>query len=171
MAWYSILYLFTYGVWHNSGLNIVSEVIVNNYSSIVMDQFKPSQEHYHLTAMLPKIIADGCKCLKYMPWPVVLRQKDTMYSVPHFCMSQVKRQLKCLIHSRSLVRRTKSNWRKLKTNFKLRERPLTSQGGGGVWSGWNILFTCFQRQTKISSTIEYDGKFFYCTVRMNNYMY
>ena len=31
---------------------------------------------------------------------------------------------------------------------------LTSRGGGGVWSGWNIFFTCFQRQNFFFSTIE-----------------
>ena len=58
---------------------------------------------------------------------------------------------------------------------------LTSGGRGeGGWSGWNIFFTCFQRQKTIFSTIEgWDfffqcmmrEVFFYCTVLMNNYMY
>ena len=32
----------------------------------------------------------------------------------------------------------------------IRERPFDFQGGGGggVWSGWNVFFTCFKRQKK-----------------------
>ena len=36
-------------------------------------------------------------------------------------------------------------------NIPIRERPFDFQGGGGVWSGWNIFFTCFQRQIFLSA--------------------
>ena len=55
-----------------------------------------------------------------------------------------------------------ANIKKLATNttnkfwkeVMFRERPFDFQGGGGgggVWSGWNIFFTCFQRQNFFSA--------------------